>query len=65
LSHDVIQKLIIALDAHEDPSRVNQNHLSIYRLEEEFGRLLALAGDVRPFELEEKLKLLQDNPSEA
>jgi len=53
------------LDVPEDPSRINQNPLSIYRLEEEFGRLLALAGDVRPFELEKKLKLLQDNPSEA
>jgi len=66
LLHDVIQRSMVALEAPEDPERIDEGHPLIYHLEEELARLFALAGGARCLELEEKLsKLLRENPREV
>jgi hypothetical protein len=66
LLHDVIQRSMVALEAPEDPDRIDEHHPLVYHLEEELARLFALAGGVRCLELEERLtKLLRENPREV
>ena len=63
LLHDVIQRSMVALETPESPSRIDEHHPLVYRLEEELARLFAMAGGVRCLELEKKLtKLLRENP---
>jgi len=65
LLHDVIQRSIVALEASEDPDRIDEHHPLVYHLEEELARLFALAGGARCLELEERLsKLVRENPRE-
>jgi len=66
LLHDVIQRSMVALEAPEDPERIDEHHPLVYHIEEELARLFALAGGVRCLELEERLsKLLRENPREV
>jgi len=65
LLHDVIQRSMVALEAPEDPDRIDEHHPLVYHIEEELARLFALAGGVRCLELEERLsRLLRENPRE-
>jgi len=66
LLQNIIQRSMVALEAPEDPDRIDEHHPLVYHLEEELARLFALAGGVRCLELEERLsKLLRENPREV
>jgi len=66
LLHNIIQRSMVALEAPEDPDRIDEHHPLVYHLEEELARLFALAGGARCLELEERLsKLLRENPGEV
>jgi len=66
LLQDIIQRSMVALEAPEDPDRIDEHHPLVYHLEGELARLFALAGGVRCLELEERLsKLLRENPREV